>query len=147
VLKEVVCREDLNTTLPTDDVANTYFGWECSHNSQRLIREEALDPVDDDDDEVPMSPKSQHRKNVTNVYLQSGWLDGVGIFKDGVGASARLAVWETESEVQAFDHLPLRAVVTIDSADKQHRYEGNVDTKCDSQCMVNIDPDAAKSTS
>jgi hypothetical protein len=49
------------------------------------------------------------------LYLQLGWLDGVGVYRGGT-AAARLAAWETEERVQAFDHLPIRAVVSVECA-------------------------------
>ena len=46
-------------------------------------------------------------------YLQFGWLDSVGIYKQVQGMSAVLVAWETEMDVRAFDHVPLRAIVCL----------------------------------
>jgi hypothetical protein len=51
--------------------------------------------------------------------LQLGWPDGVGIYRGGT-TSARLAAWETEDRVLAFDHLPIRATVLIDAPAARH---------------------------
>lgn len=48
-----------------------------------------------------------------NMYLQAGWLDGVGIYRGSTAKSTELVAWETETQVLAFDHLPLRATVQI----------------------------------
>lgn len=57
----------------------------------------------------------QVRGDGQNDYLQLGWLDGIGVYRNHSGlTSARLAVWQTSPCIQAFDHLPLRAVVAIE---------------------------------
>jgi hypothetical protein len=75
-----------------------YFGWEVDGGPalQRAIKAE---------------PAAEGRGK--NLYLQLGWLDGVGVYRGGT-AEAKLAVWETEDRVQAFDHLPIRAVYNVE---------------------------------
>eukprot|EP00658_Telonema_sp_P-2_P048573 TRINITY_DN36941_c0_g1_i1.p1 TRINITY_DN36941_c0_g1~~TRINITY_DN36941_c0_g1_i1.p1 ORF type:complete len:452 (-),score=108.66 TRINITY_DN36941_c0_g1_i1:381-1736(-) len=74
-------------------VARRYFGWK-NYKGKYLQR--------------------QVRADGDAFYLQLGWLDGVGVSRHAKGVNtAKLSVWETECQVQAFDHLPLRAVVKI----------------------------------
>ena len=70
----------------------------------------------------------QIRGDGSNNYLQLGWLDGVGMYRSAENlrsnrsgccggeenpVHSKLAVWENDCDVQAFDHLPLRAVVQV----------------------------------
>ena len=77
-------------------IGERYFNWE-RHNQfgQRKI------------------PMFSHTGAEGAPYLQLGWLDSVGIYKHAQGVSATLVAWETEVTVRAFDHAPLRAVVSI----------------------------------
>ena len=78
----------------------SYFGWHGAkkgHTSQRDVKP---DPCDDG--------------SYDNLYLQLGWLDGVGVYKGSTVKRAELQVWETDVGVQAFDHLPVRAVVELE---------------------------------
>lgn len=78
-----------------------YFNWEDSGKMvQRMIKEE------------PAHEKDGH----PSLYLQLGWLDGVGIWKGG-SAPARVQSWDTEWQVRAFDHLPMRSIVSVDAFD------------------------------
>jgi hypothetical protein len=110
---EVVCLNPSHgskTAMPAtprslgDSTAESYFGWygaKKGHTSQRDIKEDGAG-----------EGKPGHQ------YLQLGWLDGVGVYKDST-AKARLTAWESDDRVQAFDHLPVRAVVEIDMDDGQ----------------------------
>jgi hypothetical protein len=83
-----------------DRTAAAYFGWQGAkkgHTVQRAIK------ADSCDDET-----------YDNLYLQLGWLDGVGIYKGSTVAATELLAWETDAGVQAFDHLPVRALVSVD---------------------------------
>jgi hypothetical protein len=86
----------LNTT------PSAYFGWQGAkkgHTTQRAIKADKCD------------------EGYDNLYLQLGWLDGVGIYKGSTVAATELLVWETDARVQAFDHLPMRALVRVDLGD------------------------------
>eukprot|EP00931_Biecheleriopsis_adriatica_P003963 TRINITY_DN105705_c0_g1_i1.p1 TRINITY_DN105705_c0_g1~~TRINITY_DN105705_c0_g1_i1.p1 ORF type:complete len:1136 (+),score=244.28 TRINITY_DN105705_c0_g1_i1:99-3506(+) len=95
-LEETAC---LDTIKPFEigrirtDVMDTYFGWS---KLQRQIRAED-----------PSTPGG-----TSNYYLQLGWLDGVGIWRNST-TEAKLTEWDTEWNVRAFDHLPMRSVVTV----------------------------------
>jgi hypothetical protein len=86
---------------PQDSAAHSsrlaYFGWERrSKMVQQAIHVDLLEDGLRD-----------------NMYLHLGWPDGVGVYRGCEGAAARLLAWETEAGLQAFDHLPVRAVVEI----------------------------------
>lgn len=95
---DVVCIDELNCSelyqKKTFSSAETYFGWK--HKGKSMQRQLKADHSDDDE----------------NLYLQLGWLDGVGIYR-GSTVKAELRTWETDHRIQAFDHLPLRSLVTI----------------------------------
>jgi len=157
-LSEVVCQEEAGVSLfmkklgvhekdgvsikfdsEEKAIAATYFGWDDDHNSQRNVRKEHIDPKGVDPKDVDTEKR--------NLYLQSGWLDGVGIYKGGSGSTGSLVVWETESQVQAFDHLPLRAVVDISISG--HRDYNKLDTNQDGSISIEewaaVSPDAISS--
>ena len=97
-----------------------YFGWK-DQKGKDLNKQIRNEPIAVDEQKVSACtstadlPKlTSIDKEKTNKYLQLGWLDGVGIYKGSTAKNSELKVWETESEVQAFDHLPLRAIVQID---------------------------------
>merc|ERR1712232_102480 len=88
-------RHSLNVEL--QDLKRRYFGWDdaSGSNAQRSIKPDV-------------------GKDGTDMYLQLGWLDGVGIFKKDIcAAEATIRVWETEEKILVFDHVPLRSVVEI----------------------------------
>jgi len=90
-LDEVALAGNLRLPMPQrwlSDLQTCYFGWK---QKQRVVKSDEDDPA---------------------MYLQLGWLDGVGIYRGG-SARAELRVWETEDQVLAFDHLPLRALVDL----------------------------------
>ena len=79
-----------------------YFGWKSKGKAlQRAIKLEGNGP-----------------ESGQNLYLQLGWLDGVGVYRDPEGtkmkATASVVRWETEERVQAYDHLPMRAVISVE---------------------------------
>jgi len=82
------------STLFTNDVKQSYFGWKENNKKAPQL--------------VIKAEKSGNGQK--NVYLQLGWLDGVGIFKKNT-VNATLSGWEIDEHLQAYDHLPMRALV------------------------------------
>jgi len=85
------------------DAVDTYFGWEADGEDkypQRQIRVEE-----------PTKKGGSH-----NLYMQLGWLDSVGIWK-GNSVAANQTGWEVDSDVRAYDHLPMRATVLVNVGD------------------------------
>ena len=101
---EVVCMESVLSRAASGDamveafgLRAAYFGWKAKGKSlQRVIKLEGDGTADGG-----------------NLYLQLGWLDGVGVYRGGT-AAASVVRWETEERVQAFDHLPIRAVISVE---------------------------------
>jgi len=48
-----------------------------------------------------------------NLYLNCGWPDGVGIYERGT-IPARIEAWQCEWGVRAYQHLPMRSVVSLE---------------------------------
>lgn len=100
-LKELVCSDSVQPWGSLQDLCEplgAYFGWEESgKNRQRKIktRFSVCGPTD--------------------LYLQCGWLDGVGVWRDG-SAPTKFESWETDLQLRAFDHLPMRSVISINFA-------------------------------
>jgi len=118
-LTDCICLSQLTAhQMPNDQLDWSYFGWKDAQGTwlQRQIRAEPADGLKlnctsprEDEEEAP--PTTEDKE--TNLYLQFGWLDGVGISKESTAQSSKIVVWETEDQVQAFDHLPLRAIIEI----------------------------------
>jgi hypothetical protein len=142
--RDVVCPGDGETFQPElnglvvrsriEDCKWAYFGWvEHGHSVQRKIvlsseedevggisrgiRGELSIDADESNMQSKLSRNSGHQNCnppvSSNHCLLLGWPDGVGIFRGGT-ASARMVAWETEQQVQAFDHLPIRATISLD---------------------------------
>ncbi|CAE8596003.1 unnamed protein product, partial [Polarella glacialis] len=88
------------------DLRDRYFGWTSGDRClQRAIKVETAESGS-----VPSSPTASASSG--NLYLQLGWPDGVGIYKDS-SARAELETWETDDAILAGDHLPMRSIVSI----------------------------------
>ena len=91
------------TPRAASSTAAAYFGWHGAkkgHTSQRDIKADG----------------GGEAGGYSGQYIQLGWLDGVGVYREGT-VKAELRAWETDAGVQAFDHLPVRAVVEVDLGD------------------------------
>lgn len=101
-LLDVVCLDRICPfTSPEllSEPLEAYFNWEDGGKMvQRMIKEE------------PPAEKDGHPM----LYMNLGWLDGVGIWRAGT-AHARVEQWDTEWEVRAYDHLPMRSIVTMEA--------------------------------
>jgi hypothetical protein len=144
---DVVCRGDGDRfemglsgmgVRKVEDCRRAYFGWvEHGDDVQRSIAPTCEDnqvgwinhdeELSTDADETSMQSKQPgngcHQDTgplSSNLCLQLGWPDGVGIYRGGT-AGARMVAWETEERVQAFDHLPIRATISVDVPDTQPR--------------------------
>merc|ERR1712113_1369300 len=82
--------------LMSEDLPLVYFGWkENGKNVQRVMKGE-----------------ESSADGPPSYYLQLGWLDGVGTWKHGT-VDSKIVAWETEPRIQAFDHVPMRAVLDV----------------------------------
>lgn len=100
-LEDVAVADKLHTNSASlehtlSSLVDRYFGWR--HNGKYLQRAIKSDSADDGTSD--------------NAYLQLGWPDGVGIFR-GNTVPAELLAWEADSSILAFDHLPMRSVVSV----------------------------------
>uniref|UniRef100_A0A7S4WHN2 EF-hand domain-containing protein n=1 Tax=Alexandrium monilatum TaxID=311494 RepID=A0A7S4WHN2_9DINO len=78
------------------DLCDAYFNWRRDKKMpQRSLRADA-------------APEG----GPPRLYMPLGWPDGVGYCRLDT-TDARVVAWETEPRVQAFDHLPLRAVLSV----------------------------------
>lgn len=93
-IDELHCKELLEKV--SFNSVETYFGWK--QKGKAVQRQLKADHSEKNHDE--------------NLYLQLGWSDGVGIFR-GSTVEAELCTWETDRRIHAFDHLPLRSLVSI----------------------------------
>eukprot|EP00439_Symbiodinium_sp_Y106_P038226 s6995_g4.t1 len=94
LLEEVVCLDSLqyvNMELLMNDVRGTYFGWADGHAFQHGIAED---------------------DGCTNLYLQLGWPDGVGLSKCST-ISGDIVHWQSEWNLRAQYHLPMRSMVML----------------------------------
>ena len=83
-VKNVLARDaDLASAEEAYGIRAAYFGWEDSTGKplQRILKPESGPPG---------TPEK--------LYLQLGWLDGVGVYRGGT-ADASLKRWETENRV------------------------------------------------
>mmetsp|Transcript_8049 Transcript_8049/g.17468 ORF Transcript_8049/g.17468 Transcript_8049/m.17468 type:complete len:926 (-) Transcript_8049:48-2825(-) len=78
------------------DLRRAYFGW---HPNGKAVQQKLKADTPDNGAHV-------------NLFLQMGWLDGVGVY-NGSTVRAELWAWETDDSLSAFDHLPLRSVVGV----------------------------------
>jgi len=105
-LEDVACIDEVHCRpprcYPGTDLFEDYFGWQ--RNGKWLQR-------------VLKSDTQSETASDSNLCLQLGWPDGVGIHK-GNTVEAELLTWETDAGVQAYDHLPMRSVVSV------HVHEG-----------------------
>ena len=93
-LEEVVCLDSLryvNMDLLMNDVRGTYFGWADGHAFQHVIAED---------------------DGCSNLYLQLGWPDGVGLSKSST-ISGEIVHWQSEWKLRAQYHLPMRSMVMV----------------------------------
>eukprot|EP00930_Biecheleria_cincta_P099334 TRINITY_DN9096_c0_g2_i1.p1 TRINITY_DN9096_c0_g2~~TRINITY_DN9096_c0_g2_i1.p1 ORF type:complete len:993 (+),score=167.85 TRINITY_DN9096_c0_g2_i1:57-3035(+) len=101
--QELARRRDVAGADLANHLEHVYFAWydEANKPLQRSIRWE----------------KPSVENGPPNYYMQLGWLDGVGRWKENSvasdGRTSELIAWDTEPRVQAFDHVPLRAVVNL----------------------------------
>lgn len=98
-LRDIVCLDTISSCLASfarTNMVDSYFGW-GNGKQQRKIRAEA----------------SSVEGEPPRLYMQLGWLDGVGVWKKST-APAELQMWETDWDICAFDHLPLRSIVHVD---------------------------------
>jgi len=77
--------------------AGCFFGWEKADGKrpQRAVKSE--------------KPEGAEKGA---MYLQLGWLDGVGVYRKN-SVQASVLSWEAPLTVRAFDHLPLRALMSV----------------------------------
>jgi hypothetical protein len=108
-------RSGRELSLKNLEVDSTYTGFRT--NRQNLTRKQQEEMVRDKYFSWRENGKflqRQVRGDGRSDYLQLGWLDGVGVYRNHRGlASAKLVDWQTSPSIQAFDHLPLRAVVDV----------------------------------
>merc|ERR1719502_1023566 len=50
------------------------------------------------------------------LYLQAGWLDGIGVYKKSP-CKAVLTAWNTHDDIFAFDHVPIKGSVRLEPQD------------------------------
>eukprot|EP00927_Polykrikos_kofoidii_P034796 TRINITY_DN29439_c0_g1_i1.p1 TRINITY_DN29439_c0_g1~~TRINITY_DN29439_c0_g1_i1.p1 ORF type:complete len:954 (-),score=137.22 TRINITY_DN29439_c0_g1_i1:145-3006(-) len=51
-------------------------------------------------------------KTSGTLYVQSGWIDGVGVYRNG-SVPASLERWDTHEDIFAFDHVPITATLWV----------------------------------
>ncbi|CAE8595768.1 unnamed protein product, partial [Polarella glacialis] len=85
-----------STEYVLPELRERYFGWQQAGKHLQLA----------------VKPDASENGTPGSVYLQLGWLDGVAVYK-GSSVQAELTAWETEDQILAFDHLPLRATVKM----------------------------------
>ena len=92
-----------------------------SHSLQHQLRLEelvcvdALQPIDwthfQEVNELYLGGQRCLVEEGANLLLPLGWPDAVGIWKDSIPAS--IECWESEWNLRAFDHLPIRSLVSV----------------------------------
>eukprot|EP00668_Euglena_longa_P000255 GGOE01000342.1.p1 GENE.GGOE01000342.1~~GGOE01000342.1.p1 ORF type:complete len:1064 (-),score=355.40 GGOE01000342.1:342-3062(-) len=106
---------------PMEDVLSERLGFKV-HTEELITRQQLekgcaklrqLDPRQNPEELYFTPPNRRLRTTLSNaLLLQCGWLDGVGVLKNG-SVPAKLTKFDADASLLAFDHVPVKATVHL----------------------------------